>query len=225
MRQTVSLRTLRDEDRDQIIDMLRRMWYSYDGLEPEVAERLAELDWEHCLSASSEAIVAVEEGSGATDGMRIAGIILGRIESRKRRGRGLRDRHLRRVARLGLALSASKQGRDNLTMLARFAAANHALLADAIGQRAGEPYPAEVTLFLVDDAMRGQGVGGRLYEAMMARFAESGVDEYFLYTDDTCDVSFYDHNGLARMGERTVRFPDFDGIQYLYQGSVPGGRQ
>lgn len=224
MGQTVSLRTLRDGDRDQIVDMLRRMWYSYDGLEPEVAERLAELDWEHCLSASSEAIVAIVDG-GAENGTQIAGVILGRIESHKRRGLGLRDRHLRRVARIGLALSVSKQGRDNLVMLARMAAANHALLADAVGQRSGESYAAEVTLFLVDAGMRGRGVGGRLYEAMMARFAKFGVDEYFLYTDDTCDVGFYDHRGLARMGERAVRFPDFEAMQFLYQGLVSGGRQ
>lgn len=64
---------------------------------------------------------------------------------------------------------------------------------------------AEIELFLVAGAARGHGVGGGLWRRQMKYFADSGVERYYLHTDSSCDVSFYDYHGLTRVAERLTR--------------------
>ena len=52
---------------------------------------------------------------------------------------------------------------------------------------------------------RGMGVGRRLFNHMLGVFHDAGLREYFLFTDSTCDVGFYDHRGLIRKAERDDR--------------------
>lgn len=63
----------------------------------------------------------------------------------------------------------------------------------------------EVELFLVASSARGHGVGGTLWREQMRFFADSGVSRYYLHTDTSCDVGFYDHHGLKRVAERLTR--------------------
>lgn len=89
---------------------------------------------------------------------------------------------------------------------------------------------AEVELFLVAAAARGHGVGGALWRNMLGYFAECGVERYYLHTDSACDVSFYDHQGLARVSERLARdhpedHADHDGGArpdglFIYAGTI-----
>lgn len=58
---------------------------------------------------------------------------------------------------------------------------------------------AEVELFLVTAAARGRGVGGALWRRTLRGIATHGVQRYFLHTDSSCDVRFYDHHGLDRV--------------------------
>lgn len=63
----------------------------------------------------------------------------------------------------------------------------------------------EIELFLVASAARGHGVGGTLWRHQMAYFADSGVEHYYLHTDSSCDVSFYNHQGLTCEMERYAK--------------------
>ena len=47
--------------------------------------------------------------------------------------------------------------------------------------------------------------GRRLFSHMLGVFHDAGLREYFLFTDSTCDVGFYDHRGLIRKAERDDR--------------------
>ena len=64
--------------------------------------------------------------------------------------------------------------------------------------REGSDASAEFKLLVVSPAARGLGVGRRLVELGEEAAAETGAYVYFLITDDTCDVGFYDHLGLSR---------------------------
>ena len=54
----------------------------------------------------------------------------------------------------------------------------------------------------------------------------AGMNEYFLFTDTTCDYGFYDYRGLTRKAERTIRRDSFTqgGLEdgslsfFLYEG-------
>jgi N-acetylglutamate synthase and related acetyltransferases len=98
---------------------------------------------------------------------------------------------------LTLPLLASHEGRHGLLAQLAILQADEALKHDA-----GKEYEAEVVLFVVSPAARGMGVGRRLFNHMLGVFHDAGLREYFLFTDSTCDVGFYDHRGLIRKAER-----------------------
>ncbi|WEV46396.1 GNAT family N-acetyltransferase [Bifidobacterium sp. ESL0690] len=89
--------------------------------------------------------------------------------------------------------------------------------------------PAEVELFLVSSASRGQGVGGELWKRTMEYFERFHEPMFYLHTDSDCDVTFYDRHGMKRIAEREEqRHPDDGRDQqmapnkmYIYAG-VPG---
>lgn len=89
--------------------------------------------------------------------------------------------------------------------------------------------PAEIELFLVSQASRGQGVGGGLWRRAMDYFAGSQVPMFYLHTDSDCDVSFYDRHGMKRIAEREEQRHIDDGrnkqttptSMFIYSG-VPG---
>lgn len=57
-------------------------------------------------------------------------------------------------------------------------------------------------LLVVSPEARGKGIGGRLFTAVRDRLRARGEQGYHLLTDDSCDVSFYDHMGLRRVVRR-----------------------
>ncbi|WP_322290487.1 GNAT family N-acetyltransferase [Paratractidigestivibacter sp.] len=63
---------------------------------------------------------------------------------------------------------------------------------------------AELKLLIVSPAAQGLGVGGRLFGGAKAQVAEAGCRGFFLLTDDSCDVSFYEHKKLLRMETRRI---------------------
>nr|WP_239512406.1 GNAT family N-acetyltransferase [Bifidobacterium aerophilum] len=80
-------------------------------------------------------------------------------------------------------------------------------------------FDAEVTLLLVGDAARGHGVGRALFDHAISRFHDTGVNRYFLFTDTSCNVGFYEHRGLSRLRERRAALRG--GVAetfYLYEG-------
>lgn len=70
------------------------------------------------------------------------------------------------------------------------------------------------------------GVGRKLFNHMLGVFRDAGMNEYFLFTDTTCDYGFYDYRGLTRKAECTIRRDSFTqgGLEdgslsfFLYEG-------
>ena len=116
---------------------------------------------------------------------------------------------------------ASKDGRRGLADQIAILQVDEVLKRDA-----GKSYQAEITLFVVSPEARGMGVGRKLFNHMLGVFRNAGMNEYFLFTDTTCDYGFYDYRGLTRKAERTVRRDSFtqggleDGALsfFLYEG-------
>ncbi|MBW3094269.1 GNAT family N-acetyltransferase [Bifidobacterium sp. 64T4] len=191
-----------------------------------VSQRLAAIDTEECLSRTTHAAVAEYEGH-------VAGVILGSIQGRTVPGQRLR--HRMRQMRVGLPLLGSKEGVRGLCGQLALTNADGKLLRDAgLGKRAEEVEEvgetkeanrAEIVLFIVSPEMRGQGVGRRLFDHMLDHFRAIGVNGYFLFTDSSCDVGFYEHNGLKRKASRTLTMGGGAAAGtlecFLYEGNIP----
>ena len=56
-----------------------------------------------------------------------------------------------------------------------------------------------LTLFAVTAQSRGLGVGKALLGELLTHLAEGGTRRFYLYTDSTCNVGFYNHQGFKRI--------------------------
>ena len=59
-------------------------------------------------------------------------------------------------------------------------------------------YDGVLTLFAVDQACRGTGIGRELLRQAEAYLNGCGVRRIYLYTDSTCNTAFYDRHGFSR---------------------------
>ena len=107
-----------------------------------------------------------------------------------------------------------------------FRATDHQLeLRSGVGQST----QAELLLFMVNPAVKGHGVGGALWNALLQGFRANGVHAFYLHTDTSCDYTYYEHHGLQRVAERLrADHPEdngrADGIRddmFVYRGEVP----
>ena len=184
MRETTpTIRTMRRSDLPSIEQLTCDMWYA--DYEPRIGAALAHIDVEHCLARTTFAKVAELDGE-------IVGFILASIAAHTSKDSELR--HSAKMAGAALTLLTDEAGRRALDEFIRIARVDDQLLREA------GPFDAEVVLFVLAPAARGHGLGKRLFGAVMEHFAQNGIDEYFLYTDTTCDYTFYEHRGLEQRG-------------------------
>ena len=67
----------------------------------------------------------------------------------------------------------------------------------------GEPESkVAIKLLIVSPVARGMGLGKRLLEEARTYLRGRGAAGFYLMTDDSCDVSFYDHLGLRQVRKR-----------------------
>ena len=190
---TPTIRSLRRSDFPALEELIRLAWYD-DGGDLRNMHRLAAIDMQDCLARATKAYVAELDGQ-------VLGVILGSL--RVDITHSQRIRHIVRRNCLALPLLASRQGRRGLRAQLAILQVDEALKHDT-----GKNYGAEVVLFIVSPVARGMGIGRTLFEHMLGVFHDAGLREYFLFTDSTCDVGYYDHRGLIRKAERGKRVDD-----------------
>ena len=74
--------------------------------------------------------------------------------------------------------------------------------------RLQKTYPAELALFAVRSSCQGKGIGKKLFHSALAYLKQQGLDEFYLFTDTSCNYGFYEHQGMCRRGQREHLFPD-----------------
>lgn len=229
----VLIRRLKRSDRPVLVELIRRAWYAddecrtsggerrpsssmehdaghgerHDPRHRSVAWRLASIDAEDCLSRTTHA--AAVEYAG-----RVVGVILGSEAAKATRAQMFR--HRLRQARSALPLLASRAGIRGLCGQLGMARSDAALLRGA-----GKTYAAEIVLFIVSPEARGVGFGRLLFDHMLDCFRASGIRDYFLLTDTSCDYGFYEHRGLKRMAVKDLSPAHGETLEcLLYEGSM-----
>ena len=83
----------------------------------------------------------------------------------------------------------------------------------------GSPYAeAQITLFMVDPQVKGQGVGGVLYTRVRELLRESGARRFFLMTDTQSDFAYYEHRGMKRLASYPTDPDDSDSWAFFIYG-------
>ncbi|KFI93433.1 N-acetylglutamate synthase [Bifidobacterium saguini DSM 23967] len=211
MSEIVTIRPLHRDDYPALIDLVRRTWYAeFDERTGLIA---AEADWENCLARTTDAYTALQNGKPVA-------LILGRIDAHDERGAW--NRHKRNYLKGLMRLVPIKEGIKAIHEIVGILAIDRQLTHKA--HKSGHDYAAEVVLFVLAPEARGLGLGKRMFRKLIADFRASGLSKYFLYTDTTCNVGFYEHTGLQQIAAITLpasRIHEESMSFYLYEGIIP----
>lgn len=199
----VTYRPLEAADLPSIIDEYDQTW----GFRPLSARRpLSQM-------VSKRFVVHYLEGTSRAEIAELDGQVLGLTFAQVEGERPLYPQARETLADIDDLLRADDTGSVALREVTYWHRAENRL--ERISQ-IGNVTQAELRLFLVSPKARGHGVGGGLWRRLMAYFQRQGVKRYFLHTDNSCDVGFYDHQGLVCNAKRIAADHPEDHVEKMY---------
>ncbi|MBU9738885.1 N-acetyltransferase [Diplocloster agilis] len=187
----VTYRPIQKSDYPILADLISDTWGYKKFSSPKTAFRMGMLYLRGCLADQTYSCVAVKRGTPV-------GLILGRGKKP-----GIMALH-HRLAQLPwiLALLLTREGRSVARMFGGFSDIDSNLLKES-----GKQFDGELTLFVIRSDQRGAGIGNTLFGNFLYYLKSQCVKNFYLFTDTTCNYGFYEHKGLARIGEKSVKTP------------------
>lgn len=208
MQESVVLREYEASDAPYLEDIIRKTWHYDEFCSPKTARRLAKIYLLSCLSRQTYIRVAVQKDMPV-------GVIMGR----DRRLKPAR-RFQAHLAWAEVQLLCHREGRFVAKAFAGIDQVDEALLAAR-----GKDYDGELSFFVVHDDFRGQGIGKALFDALLGYMKKQDIQRFYLYTDSSCNYTFYERRGMKRCGEKDYAVPigrDNAMQFYLYDYEVEG---
>lgn len=191
MEERIILRDYEKKDTPFLQDIIRKTWQYDRFCSPKTAERLSRLYLAACMA--NQTFMKVAEVGG-----RPAGVIMGKdCGAWKPSATGL----LRQTA-AALALLSGKEGRGVARAFSGINQVDKELLKES-----KKEYPGELSFFALDERYRGLGFGKKLFRALLDYMEQQKISRFYLYTDNSCNYGFYEHQGMRRCGQRSYQVP------------------
>lgn len=186
----VEIREYQKQDFKALENIIRQTW-SYDKFSsPKTASKLARVFLSSCLANHTFSRVAVLDGAPV-------GIILGKNIAAHRCPLKYRLKQIGAI----ISLYISKEGRNVSKIFGNVNGIDKQLLKEC-----GKEYPAELTLFAVSSSCRGKGIGKMLFQSVLDYFKQHNLNEFYLFTDTSCNYGFYEHQKMIRRHEKKHTF-------------------
>lgn len=186
----ITLRDYQKQDFKALEDIIRKTWHYDDFSSPKTASKLARVFLSSCLTNYTFSRVAVDNGIPV-------GIILANNKSLHKCPLSLKFQQIRAM----ISLFLSKEGRKVSKIFGNVNGIDKQLLSEC-----GKSYPAELALFAVNSSYRGKGIGKILFQSVLDYMNEQKINEFYLFTDTSCNYGFYEHQGMVRRCEKEHLF-------------------
>ena len=197
MNQNIITRSYCDSDEKALADIIRKTWHYDDFGSPEAASRMAAVFLYSCLTSQTYTQVAELNGQPV-------GVIMAQNIQKHRCPFKYRLKLIQSI----LSLCRSKEGRTIIRTFKNISQIDRELLKNS-----GKDYPGEVSFFAVHDDCRGLGVGKLLFQNMLTYMKQEQIQDFYLFTDTTCNFGFYEHQGMKRRQEKKAAF-SINGLNY-----------
>lgn len=186
----ITLREYRKQDFKTLENIIRETWKYDEFSSPKTASKLARVFFSSCLTNYTFSRVALDNGVPV-------GIILAKNIARHKCPLKLKIQQLKAV----ISLFLSKEGRKVSKIFGNVNGIDKQLLQDC-----GKTYSAELALFAVSSSCRGKGIGKVLFQSVLEYMKEQKINEFYLFTDTSCNYGFYENQGMIRRCEKEHTF-------------------
>lgn len=182
----ITFREYQKEDFETLENIIRETWHYDEFSSPKTAVKLARVFLSSCLTNHTFSRVALLNNKPI-------GIILVKNIATHKCPLKYKLKQIKSI----LSLYLSKEGRNVSKIFGNVNGIDKQLLADVHKQ-----YPAELALFAIDTSCRGKGIGKKLFNSALEYLKEQRLNEFYLFTDTSCNYGFYEHQGMVRRCEQ-----------------------
>lgn len=203
----VIIRDYKIDDREYIEKIIREAWDFEKFSSIKMAKKLSKIYLANCLGNQTFIKVAEVE-------KRPVGIIM--MKNLVKYRISIKDGVKQFLEAIGLCFS--KEGREIAKAFSKIDIINKVLLKNR-----EKDYSGELAFFAIDKKYRGYGIGKKLLKEGVEYFKKEDIEEFYLYTDSTCNYGFYESQGLKRCGQTLFSVPlkvknemEF----FIYEGKV-----
>lgn len=179
----IILREIQHKDYKALENIIRKTW-DYDKFcSPQTAAKLAKVYLNSCLANQTFTQVAVINNIPV-------GIIMGKNISTHKCSLKY---HIKLFTSI-ISLFISKEGLLVYKFFNNINTIDKNLL-----NKTKKDYQGEVTFFAVDSNYRGKSIGKKLFKALLSYMKKQDVYDFYLFTDTSCNYSFYEYQGMKRV--------------------------
>ena len=208
LKNKVIIRDLSERDFEDIENIIADTWHYNDFCTKNNAEKLSGIFLYSCLDKRSFAQVAELDGKAV-------GIIMGRHNDSYKKSFKYK---LKSVSQI-ISLVSTKSGRKAAKIFLGVNGTDNELLKETKSK-----YDGEVVFFAVDKDCRGYGVGKSLFNTFTNYMKQKKANNFFLFTDTSCNYKFYEHQNLVMSGQKNVKV-EVNGKQedmqfFIYEGNI-----
>ena len=182
----IKFREYQKQDFQPLKEIIRETWHYDEFSSPKTASKLAEVFLSSCLTNYTYSQVAILNDE-------IVGIILVKDIKAHRCTLYNRYRQIKSILKLYL----SSEGRKVSQIFKNVNGIDRQLLNDC-----QKTYPAELALFAVSSSCQGKGIGKQLFQSALDYMKSRHLEEFYLFTDTSCNYRFYEHQGMTRRCEK-----------------------
>lgn len=202
----MEFRTFQPEDELHLAQTIRDTWH-YDRLSPnlEVALLMGKIYLYGCLARQTFHRVAVAEG-------RPVGIIMGYVEGKQD---AAASAYRAKLEQYYEEMQQHAEGQFILKMFETFEHLDEEMLTEI-----GKEYDGELVFFVIDASVRGQHVGAQLYQQFLQECQANHCQNIYVYTDETCNFGFYEHQGFRRMNQRLHEIQQHRFQMFVYENEL-----
>lgn len=201
------IRPIEKQDLPTIRKIITEEWYKQSAKDfHKATDAYVHFDVNSCLMKSNFGQVAVHNDE-------VVGVILGRDNKNPHRLNDLTDDPHDHLLTL---LKAPREATKPLVSYLEVESKAY----KALFEKASMNYDGEAVLFITKKAVRGHGVGSTLFHSLLNHFDNVGVNSFYLYTDESCHISFYHHKGLYQRGVEAADLGDNEPFHFYLFDSV-----
>lgn len=190
MKEEIFFREFKKEDSKAIEEIIIEAWNYNDLCSNKTAHKLAKVFLSSCLTNQTYTKVALLNNQPI-------GVIMARDNKTHKCPMKYRIKQILDI----ISLYLCKEGRNTSKIFSSVSEIDKNLLNEC-----KKEYEGEVSFFAISSKARGKGIGKKMFLNMLEYMKSQSVNNFYLFTDTTCNYGFYEHQGMMRRNEKSQTF-------------------
>lgn len=186
MNNKITLRSYKSDDEKEVKKIIREAWHYDDFCSAKTADKMAAVFLYSCLANQTFTLTAEIDGAPA-------GIIMAKNIKKHRCPLKYRIKQILSI----ISLYMSGEGRRTSKIFKNVSGTDKELLNNC-----NTSYQGEVAFFAISSKYRGHGLGKLLFDKMLSYMKQENINDFYLFTDTSCNFGFYEHQGMKRRQEK-----------------------